>query len=109
VQEFLATEKEHNSGSLASYHVSSDKEDENDSCLDDHEPIFAPLELYVDFHEDEYEELSFQVDSLVPSSDDDKIQKEEQQISHVELNQHETLSLCIPRMVQEQFDEIPLQ
>jgi hypothetical protein len=36
------------------------------------------------------------VDSLVPSSDDDKIQKEEQQISHAELNQHETLSLHIP-------------
>jgi hypothetical protein len=52
---------------------------------------------------------NLQVGSLVPSNDDDKIQKEEQQISHAELNQHETLSLHIPTVVQEQFDEIPLK
>jgi hypothetical protein len=40
------------------------------------------------------------VGSLISSSDDDKFQKEEQQISHVELNQQETLSLHIPMVIQ---------
>lgn len=43
VQEFIAIEKEHNSRSLACYKVSNDEEDEDDSCLDDHEPIVASL------------------------------------------------------------------
>jgi hypothetical protein len=97
VQEFLATEKEHNSGNLACDEVFSDEEDEDDSCLDDHEPVIAPLEPYAEFHEDEDEEPNLQVGSLIPSINDDKIQKEEQQISHAELNQQETLSLHIPR------------
>ena len=109
MQEFLATEKEHNSGSLASYQVSSDKEDENNSCLDDHETIFAPLESYVDFHEDEYEESSAQLCSFVHSSDGDKFQEEEPQVNHVEISQQETSSFHIPTIFQEQFDQLPLQ
>jgi hypothetical protein len=48
------------------------------------------------FHENEVEELNIQVGLLVPSSDDDKIQEKEQQISHAEFNQQEILSLHIP-------------
>jgi hypothetical protein len=72
--------------------------------LDDHEPIIAPLGPYEKFYEDEFKEMSLQVGSLAPSSDDDKIQNEEQQISHEELNQPKTLSLHIPIVIQEQFD-----
>jgi hypothetical protein len=109
VQEFLAAEKDNNSGNLACDEVVSDEGHDDDSCLDDHEPVITPLEPYAKFHEDE--ELSLQVGLLVPSSEDDKIQKEEQQINHAELNQQEALSLHIPAVVfgHEQFDEIPSQ
>jgi hypothetical protein len=72
--------------------------------LGDHEPVIAPIGSFVEFHENEDEEPNFQVGLLVPSSDDHKIQKEQQQISHAELDQRETLSLHIPAVVREQFD-----
>jgi hypothetical protein len=74
--------------------------------LDDHEPVIASLELYVESHEDEYDKPNLQVGLLISSINDDKIQREEQQINHVELNQQETLSLHILVVVQEWFDEI---
>jgi hypothetical protein len=87
VYEFLAAEIEHNDRNLAPYQVSSDEENEDDSCLDDHPLVVAPLESYAEFHEYEAEELSLQVSLLVPFNDDDKIQKEEQQIRCTKLNQ----------------------
>jgi hypothetical protein len=75
--------------------------------LNDQEPVAAPLESYVEFHEDQ--ELSAQVCSSVHSSDEDKFQEEEPQVNHVEFNQQETSSFHIPTMVQEQLDQLPLQ
>jgi hypothetical protein len=105
-QEFLVIEEEEQ---LAPYQVPGDEQDDDGSSLDDQEPVVAPLESYAEFHEDEDEELSVQVCSLVHSSDDDKFQEEEPQVNYVEFNQQETSSLHIPAVVQEQFDQIPLQ
>jgi hypothetical protein len=55
------------------------------------------------------EEWNVQVGLVIPSSDDDKIQEEEPQVNHVEIDQQETSSLHIPTMVSEQFDQIPSQ
>jgi hypothetical protein len=73
--------------------------------LDAHEPVVAPLESYAEFHEDEDEELSFQVCSI----NDDKVWQEEPQVNYAEFNQQETSSLHIPTVVQEQFDQLLLQ
>jgi hypothetical protein len=105
-QEFLVIEEE---PQLAPYQVPGDEQDDDGSGLNDQEPVAAPLESYAEFHEDEGEELSVQECSLVHSSDDDKFQEEEPQVNHVEINQQETSSLHIPTVVQEQFDQLPLQ
>jgi len=63
---------------------------------------------YAKFHEDKDEEPNLQMGSLISSINDDKIQKEEKQISHAELNQQETSSLHIPIVIQEQLDWITL-
>jgi hypothetical protein len=55
-------------------------------------------------HENEAEELKVQAGLLVPSSDEDEIQKMEQQVIHAEFNQHKILGLHIPAVTQEQFD-----
>ena len=46
-QEFLVIEEEKQ---LAPYQVLVDEQDDDDSSLDDHEPIVAPLESYAEFH-----------------------------------------------------------
>jgi hypothetical protein len=50
--------------------------------LGDNEPVVVPFESYAEFHEDEDKELSSQVGSLITSSDENKIHKGEQEISH---------------------------
>jgi hypothetical protein len=109
LQELLAVVEEHNDGNLASYQVSRDEQDDDDSCLDDQEPVVAKLEPCTEFHKYEARESGFQVCSLVSSINDDKIQQEEQQTNDADLNQQESLPLHIPTVVQEQFDQIPLQ
>jgi len=70
--EFLVIEKGQ-IDQLAPYQGPGDKHDNNDSCLDAHEPIVTPLESYAEFHEDEDDELSFQARSI---NDDEVWQKE---------------------------------
>jgi hypothetical protein len=66
-------------------------------------------EPYAKFHEDKDEEPNLQMGSLISSINDDKIQKEEKQISLAKLNQQETSSLhIIPIVIQEQLDRITL-
>jgi hypothetical protein len=77
--------------------------------VNDQEPVVAPFESYVEFQEDEGEDLSVQECSLVHSNNDDNFQQEEPQVNHVEINQQETSSLHIPAVVPEQFDQLPLQ
>lgn len=77
--------------------------------MDDLEPVVAPLESYVELYEDEVEKLNFEVGLLVSSIDDDNFQEEEQHINRVELDEQKTLSLPIPLVVQEHFDQILLQ
>jgi len=57
------------------------KGNHDDSYLDDHETVIAPLGPYAEFNEDENEGPNLQVGLLISSINDDKIQKEEQQIS----------------------------
>jgi hypothetical protein len=79
---------------LSCYQVPRDEQDDDDSYLNDQEPVVAPLESYAEFQEDEGEDLNAQECSLVPSiSDDEKFQEEEPQVNQVELDQQETSSL----------------
>jgi len=49
--EFLVIEKGHINQQLAPYQGRGDKHDDNDSCLNAHDPVVAPLESYAEFHE----------------------------------------------------------
>jgi hypothetical protein len=72
-QELFAATKEHNDGNLASFQVSKDEQDDDDSSLDDHELVVAKLEPCTLFHNYEARESGFQVCWLVSSINDDKI------------------------------------
>jgi hypothetical protein len=56
---------------LSCYQVPRDEQDD-DSGLNDQEPVAAPLESYAEFQEDEGEDLNAQECSLVPSISDDE-------------------------------------
>jgi hypothetical protein len=60
--------------------------------LDDQELVVAKLESYAEFHEDEDEDSSFQVCSLVSSINDDEVWQEETQVNY----QQETSSFLYP-------------
>jgi hypothetical protein len=98
---------------------------DDDSSLDDPEPIVAPFESHAEFKEDEVEDLNTQECSLVPPisedknfQEDEKSQEEEPQVNQVEVNEQmissvpilvEASSFPITTMVQEPLDQIPLQ
>jgi hypothetical protein len=54
LQECLAAIEEN----FASYQVSRDEQDDDDSGLDDQEPVFAEFESYVELHDEDFQVLS---------------------------------------------------
>ena len=116
MQEFYVIEDE---PQFAPCQAPKDEHEGDSPILDDLEPIATPIESQVEFQEDEGEDvITLECSWVPPISEDGKFQEEEPQVNQLEINQQgissvpileEASSLPITTVVQEQFDQIPLQ